>query len=83
MPIITALLKTQQAAEKVRYRYLHPIKKKLKEAEEEGNSVRGPAVSINWTPAISQTQSLQNIYNRDLLSSIREDSSRDWRPQGV
>jgi hypothetical protein len=48
---MTALQKTQQAAERVRCRCLHPtidrscwIRGKLKEAEEEGNRVGGPPV---------------------------------------
>ena len=60
------LQKTQQAAERVRCRYLHPnngqklvtlswIRKNLEEAEEEGNPVGEPAVSINLDPKISQT----------------------------
>jgi hypothetical protein len=58
---MTDLQKTQQAAERVRCRYLHPnqwteaadpcgwIRGKLEEAEEDGNPV-GPAVSINLDP---------------------------------
>jgi hypothetical protein len=56
--IMTALQKTQQAAERVRCSYLHltngqmqltPVVElwKVKEAEEKGNSVGGPAVLIN------------------------------------
>jgi hypothetical protein len=59
---MTTLQKTQQAAERVRYRYLHPtngqkhltpvveIKKRLKEVKEKGDPVGGPAVSINLNP---------------------------------
>jgi hypothetical protein len=58
---MTALQKTQQAAEIVRCRYLHPTNGqkqltlllnwgKLKEAEEEGYPVGEPAVSINLDP---------------------------------
>jgi hypothetical protein len=59
-PSMTALQKTQQAAE-IRCCYLHPTNGqkqltpvvklgKLKEAEEKGDSVGGPAVSINLDP---------------------------------
>jgi hypothetical protein len=59
---MTALLKTQQAAERVRCRYLHPTKgqkvltpvvefrERLEEAEEEGDPVGEPAASINLDP---------------------------------
>ena len=57
-PSMTALQKTQQAAERVRCRYLHPTDGqkqlilllslgRLKEAEEKDHPVGGPAVSIN------------------------------------
>jgi hypothetical protein len=61
---MTTLQKTQQAAERVRCRYLHPTNgQKLltpvvelgKGPEEEGNHVGGPAVSINLDPQIYQT----------------------------
>ena len=58
--------KTQQAVEKVKCRHLYPtngqtevaepygwIREKLEEAEEEGNPVGGPTVSINPDPEIS------------------------------
>jgi hypothetical protein len=55
---MTALRKTQQASERVRCRYFHPTNGqkqlipvvelgKLKEAEEKGDSIGGPSVSIN------------------------------------
>jgi hypothetical protein len=58
---MTALWKIQQAAERVRCRYLHPINGqkqltpvvelgKAEEAEEKGNTVGGSAVSINLYP---------------------------------
>jgi hypothetical protein len=57
-PSMTVPRKTQQAAKRVRCRYLHPTngqkqlnpgwnREKLKEAEEKGEPVGGPAVSIN------------------------------------
>ena len=58
-PQMTALQNTQQAAERIRYRYLHPtngqnlqtivieLGKSWKKTEEEGNPVREPTVSIN------------------------------------
>jgi hypothetical protein len=59
-PILTAFRKTQQAVERVRCKYLHPtteaadpwgwIRGKLEEAEEEGDPVGEPAVSINLDP---------------------------------
>jgi hypothetical protein len=63
---MTALRKTQQAAERVRCRYLHPTNGqkqlipvvelgRLKEPEEKGDPVGGPAVSINLDPKIFQT----------------------------
>jgi hypothetical protein len=72
------------------------IREKLEEAEEEGNPVGQPAVST-WIPEISQTLDHQpgsihqliwgpqHIYNKGLLDlgSVREDDSRNWRPQGV
>jgi hypothetical protein len=60
--IMTALWKIQQAAERVRCRYLYPtkwteaadpcgwIREKLEEAEEEGDPVGGPTVSTNLDP---------------------------------
>jgi hypothetical protein len=60
--IMTALRKTQQAAERVKCRYLHPmngqkllipvveLEKKQEEIEEDSDPVRGPAVSINLDP---------------------------------
>jgi hypothetical protein len=59
---MTSLWKTQQAAARVRCRYLHPTNQwtedltsvveleKAEEAEEKGNPIRGPAVSINVDP---------------------------------
>ena len=58
---MTALQKTQQAAERGRCRYLYPgngLKQltsvvelgKLKEAEEKDDPVGGPAISINKNP---------------------------------
>ena len=59
---MAALLKAQQAAEKVRCRYLHPIKRteatdfygwteeKLEEAGEEGSPMGRPAVLTNLDP---------------------------------
>jgi hypothetical protein len=49
---MTALRKTQQAAERVRCRYLHPTngQKQLKEFEEKGDPIGGPAVLINLNP---------------------------------
>jgi hypothetical protein len=64
---MTALQKTQQAAERGKCRYLHPtngrklltlvveLGKKLEEVEEEGDPGGGPAVSIKLDPKISQT----------------------------
>jgi hypothetical protein len=80
-PTMTSLRKTQEAAERVRYRYLNPINKqaddpccsireKLKEAEEEGNPVGGPAVSIN-------------LDTRDLSDTVpptRQHTPADRRP---
>jgi hypothetical protein len=61
--IMTALQNTQQAAERVRCRYLHPTngqkqltpvvelgKATRRRAEEKGEPVGGPAVSINLDP---------------------------------
>jgi hypothetical protein len=57
--IMTTFQKAQQAAERVRSRYLHPInrrnlcgwiRERLKEAEEECNPVGEPAVSMNLDP---------------------------------
>jgi hypothetical protein len=60
--IMTALQKAQQAAERVRCRYLHPtngqkletpvvkLGKNLKEAEVEGDPIGRPAVSTNLDP---------------------------------
>jgi hypothetical protein len=48
---MTALLKTQQAAERVRQKYLYPTNGRLKEAKEKGKPVEGPAVSINLDPS--------------------------------
>jgi hypothetical protein len=62
---MTALWKTQQAAERVRCRYLHPtngqklltpvIRQRQKEAEEEGNPEEDQQSQLIWTPEISQT----------------------------
>jgi hypothetical protein len=54
---MTALREAQQAAEKVRCRYLHPgdpcgwIREKLEEPEEEGDHIGRLAISTNldWT----------------------------------
>jgi hypothetical protein len=82
---MTALQKTQQAAERVRCRYLHPsngqklltpvaeLRKSWEEAEEEGNPVGGPAVSINLDP-------------QDLLdtgSPTRQHTPADMRPPTI
>jgi hypothetical protein len=79
---MTALRKTQQAAERVRCRYLYPtngqklllpvveLGKNLEEAEEEGNPVRGPAVSINLDP--------QDLSDTGL--PIRQDTPADMSP---
>jgi hypothetical protein len=56
---MSKLQKSQQAAERVRYRYLHPtsgqkllipVVERQGEAEEEGDPVRRPTVSINLDP---------------------------------
>ena len=52
----TALQKTQQAAERVRGRYLHPtngqklVTPVVELGKEEGNPIGGPAVSTNLDP---------------------------------
>jgi hypothetical protein len=82
---MTALQKTQQAAERVRCRYLHSnneqklltpvaeLRKSWEEAEEEGNPVGGPAVSINLDP-----QDLS-----DTGSPTRQHTSADMRPPTI
>jgi hypothetical protein len=58
---MTAIQKTQQAAERVRCRYLHPTNGqqqlipvvelgKVQKSEKKNDSVAGPAVSINLDP---------------------------------
>ena len=73
---MTVLRKTQQAAERVRCRYLHPtngwvkLEERLKESEEKGNPVGGPAVSINL-----DCQDLSNTGPPN-----RQDITADMRP---
>jgi hypothetical protein len=54
-PIMTALWETQQAAERVRWRYLHPTngQKQLTPVVELGKVVGGQAFSINLDPSRS------------------------------
>ena len=57
---MTVLRKTQHTAERVRGRYLYPnnghrqltpvVRERLKEAEEEGDPVKGLAISVNMDP---------------------------------
>jgi hypothetical protein len=54
---MTALQKKQEATGRVRCRYLHPTNRQkqltlveLGKAEEKGNPIGGPAVSINLDP---------------------------------
>ena len=71
---MTTLWKIQQAAERVRCRYLHPIngQKQLAPVVElgKGDSVGGPAVSI-WTPEISQTLDHQTDSIHQLIGGFQ------------
>jgi hypothetical protein len=81
---MTALQKTQQAAERVRCRYLHPTNGqkqltpvvnwgRLKDAEKKGSPVEGPAVSINL-----DSRDLSNI-----RSPYRQHTAADMRPPAL
>jgi hypothetical protein len=56
-PIMTALLKTQQAAERVRCRYFYPTngEKQLTPVIELGKAEENQQSQLIWTPEISQT----------------------------
>ena len=91
-PIMTALRKTQQAAERIRCIYLHTtswteavdpggwIRERLEEAEEEGSPVEGSAVSINLTPKISQTLNHQTGSIHKLILGPQHTYSRGLPP---
>ena len=96
-PIMTTFRKIQQAAARVRCRYLHPtngqklltplvVFRKCWKKLRRGVTLQEDQKSqLTWTPEMSQTLDHQHIYSRGLLClcSVREDAPNPQETQKV